>query len=124
VSEAIDVARAFQAAWLAGDFEKARGYLADDIVLDSPFGRETSPEAIIGQYAGFSQAVSGPAREIAAFGEGERAMILSEIPTSTFGTQVSAALYVVRAGKIAAETLVYDATAIKASTAAVSGQSA
>jgi hypothetical protein len=123
VTEAINVARAFQAAWLAGDLDKARGYLSDDIVFDSPFGRETSPEAIIGQYAGFSQAVSGPAREIAAFSDGERAMILSEIPTSAFGTQVSAALYVVRAGKIAAETLVYDATAIKAATVAMSGQS-
>jgi hypothetical protein len=113
-SEALDTARAFEAAWRGHDFEKARRYLADDLVFDSPFGREPTPEGVIRQYAGFAQMVSGPAREMAAFGDGENAVIMSEIPTGALGAVVSAAHYVVRDGRIVAETLVYDATAVRA----------
>lgn len=114
MSAALDTARAFEAAWQRKDFEKARSYLADDVVFDSPFGRETTAEAAIGQFAGFMQVVTGPAREIAAFGDDETALVMSEIPTSAFGRVVSAGHYVVREGRITSETLVYDATAAKA----------
>ncbi len=114
MSAALDIGRAFEAAWQGGDFEKARSYLADDLVFDSPFGRETTVEPVIGQYAGFAQAVTGAAREIAAFGDDETALVMSEIPTSLFGRVVSAAHYVVRDGRITSETLVYDATAARA----------
>ena len=67
---------------------------------------------MIGQYIGFTQVVTGAARVVAAFGDDESALIMTEIP-SVFGPQVSAARYVVRDGKITAETLVYDATAAK-----------
>lgn len=114
MSAALETVRSFEAAWQAGDFEKARGYLADDVVFDSPFGRETTAEAVIGQYAGFSQVLTGSTRELAAFGDGEGALLMYELPTSVFGTQVCASRYVVREGRIAAETLVYDATQAKA----------
>ena len=112
MSAAVETARAFEAAWQGKELEKARGHLAD-VVFDSPFGHETTAEAAMGQYAGFVQAVSGPAREIAAFGDDLSALIMSEIPTATFGTVVSAAHYMVRDGKITSETIVYDATAAK-----------
>jgi hypothetical protein len=111
--EALDTARAFEAAWQAREFEKARGFLADDLVFDSPFGCEPTPEGVIRQYAGFAQMVTGPAREIAAFGDDENALIMSEAPTSALGAVVSVAHYVVRGGRIVAETLVYDATAVR-----------
>lgn len=114
MSAALDIARAFEAAWQGKDFEKARSYLADDLVLDSPFGRETNPAEVIRQYAGFMEVVTGPAREIAGFGDDENALIMSETPTSVFGTQVAAAHYTVRDGMITSQTLVYDATAAKA----------
>src|SRR5207245_1419511 len=107
-SAAVETARAFEAAWQGKEFEKAGGYLAD-VVFDSPFGHETTAEAAMGQYAGFVQAVSGPAREIAAFGDDLSALIMSEIPTAMFGTVVSAAHYMARDGKIPSETNVYDA---------------
>lgn len=90
MSAALDTARAFNAAWQGSDFEKARGYLADDLVFDSPFGRETNAEAVVGQYSGFMQVVTGPAREIAAFGDDEDALLLVSIP-SALGEQVNAA---------------------------------
>jgi len=114
MSAALDTARAFEAAWQAKQFDKARSYLADDVVFDSPFGRETSADAVMGQYAGISQVVSGPADEIAAFGDDETALIMYALPTSLFGTQVNAMRYTVRKGKITAQTLIYDATAAKA----------
>ncbi len=114
MSAALDIARAFEAAWQGKDFERARSYLAEDVVIDSPFGRETSADAVMRQYAGFMQAVTGPAREIAAFGDGESALIMSDIHTVFAPHQVSAVHYTVRDGKITSETLVYDATAIRA----------
>ena len=39
---------------------------------------------------------------------------MTEIPTSLFGAVVSATYYVVRNGKIAAQTLVYDASEARA----------
>src|SRR5260221_4401266 len=113
MSAALDIARAFEAAWQGGDFEKARGCLVDDLAFDSPYGRETKAQAVIGQYAGVSQVVTGPAHEIAAFGDDTTALIMYVLPTSAFGPQVSATHYVVRDGKITSATLVYDATAAK-----------
>jgi ketosteroid isomerase-like protein len=113
MSAPIDIARAFEAAWQAKDLERARSYLADRVLFDSPFGHVDTAEAVMEQYTGFAQAVTGTAREIAAFGDGESALIMSEVPTSLFGNVVSAAHYVVRDGKITSETIVYDATAAK-----------
>ena len=113
MSAALDTARAFEAAWMAGDFDTARTYLANDVEIDTPFGHDSSADAVIGQCMGFAQIVTGPAREIAAFGDDECALIMIEIP-SAFGPQVSSTRYVVRDGKIVAETLVYDATEAKA----------
>jgi ketosteroid isomerase-like protein len=113
MSTALEIARAFETAWQSGDFDRARAYVADDLVYDSPFGRETSAEAVIGQYAGIMQVVTGPAHEMAAFGDDRSALIMSVLPTSVFGPSVSATHYVVRDGKITSATLVYDATAAK-----------
>ena len=57
--------------WQSRDFEKARSYLANDLVCDSPFGREATAEAMVGRFGRFSQVVSGPARELAGFGNDE-----------------------------------------------------
>jgi hypothetical protein len=113
MSRALEVARSFEAAWQGRDFETARGYLAEGVVFESPFGRETSAEAMIGQFTGFAQTVTGPAREISAFGDDENALIMYVIPSSVFGDVVSAAHYVVRDGRITFETQVYDATTAK-----------
>ena len=113
MSTALEIARSFEAAWQRRDFEAARGYLADGVVLESPFGRETTAEAMLGQFTGFAQTVTGPAREIGAFGDEENALIMSIVPSNVFGDVVSAAHYVVRDGKITSETQVYDATAAK-----------
>lgn len=110
---ALDIARAFEAAWQARDFEKSRTHLADDLVYDDPFGRETKPEAVMGKYMGISQVVAGPANELAAFGDDRAAVIFYELPTSVFGTAVNANRYIVRDGKITEMTVVYDATAAK-----------
>jgi len=114
MSAALETARAFEAAWQGKDLERARSYLADDVAFESPFGRETTAEATIGQYAGFAQSVNGPAREVAAFGDDSNALIMSEVASSVFGRVVSAACYTVRHGKITSEVLVYDASAARA----------
>jgi limonene-1,2-epoxide hydrolase len=114
MSAALEVARAFEAAWQAKDLDKARTYLADDVVFDSPFGHETTAEGAISQYAGFAQTVTAPAHEIAAFGDDTNALLMSEVPTSVFGQVVSAAHYTVREGKITSDRIVYDASAARA----------
>jgi len=121
MSAALDIARAFEAAWQAKKFDQARGHLADQVVYETPFGRETNPDGVIGQYMGISQVVTGPAKEMAAFGDDDVALIMYELPTSVFGAQVSASRYVVRGGKITALTLVYDATEAKAKLGAQAG---
>jgi SnoaL-like domain len=113
MSAALAIARAFEAAWQGKDFEKARSYLAGDVVMNHPFGRETNAEAVIGQYTGISPVVTGPAKGLAGFGDDTTALIMYELPTSVFGTAVTAMRYVVRDGKITELTLVYDATAAK-----------
>lgn len=84
MSRALEVARSFEAAWQARDFGTALGYLAKGVVFESPFGRETGA-VMIRQLTGFAQTVTGPAREISAFGDDESAIIMSVIPTSVFG---------------------------------------
>ena len=37
----LDLATAYQDAWLSGDFAKARGFIAEDIVFQSPQRRIT-----------------------------------------------------------------------------------
>ena len=113
MSTALETARAFEAAWQSNDLDRARGYLADDMVFTSPFGADAGVEAAMQQYAGFAQSVSGPAREIAAFGDDSSALIMSEIASNLFGKVVSAAHYTVRGGKITSELLVYDASAAR-----------
>lgn len=66
-----EIARASESVWQSRDFEKARSYLVNDIVCDSPFGRAATAEAMVGRFGRFSQVVSRPARELAGFGNDE-----------------------------------------------------
>jgi hypothetical protein len=112
---ALDVVRAFEDAWTRDkDFERARSYLVDDFKFDAPTGKNESADAFIEALKDFAQVVTGPVREIAAFGNEEAALMMFEIPTSAFGVQRDAAYYEVRGGKIHSETLVFDASTIKA----------
>jgi ketosteroid isomerase-like protein len=114
MSTALEIARAFEAAWQRRDMDAARAYLADDVMFDSPFGRESGgADGVISQYAGFVLAVTGPVRELAAFGDEQTALIMRETPTSMSGPMTSTTHYAVSGGRIVAATLVYDATPVK-----------
>jgi hypothetical protein len=115
---ALDIVRAFEGAWTRDkDFEKARGFLADDFKFDAPTGKNDTADEFIEGLKQFAQVVTGPFREIAAFGDENTALMMFEIPTSAFGMQRDAAYYEVRDGRIQSETLVFDATAVNAAMA-------
>lgn len=103
----VDVAIAFLEAWSSGNTEALAGYVTDDIVFESPRVRLTGSEAVLEAIGQFAQAVTS-IKVIAAYGDGERAVVMYDMETGPFGTIRAADHFVVENGKIKSDDLVFD----------------
>jgi SnoaL-like protein len=101
------IALAYLEAFGRQDLTTAARYVADDITFESPRVTLTGAEPYLAAVGEFAQAVAA-VEIIAAFGEGEKAMVLYDMKTGPFGTIRAANYFVVRAGRITSDVLVFD----------------
>ncbi len=104
---AVDVALAFTKAWTDHDLQTAARFVAEDVVFDGPLGHITTKAAYLEGLAGLSRATTG-VKVLAAFGEGDRALIMYELTTAAWGTLRCAKLLTVKDGAITSDTLAFD----------------
>jgi hypothetical protein len=112
-STALRTALAYYHAWTNHDFEEAMRYVADDIVCDAPAGRLTGAEAFRGFLGPFVQILTG-ATLLAAFGDGETALIMYDTQTVPVQSAPGAECLTVRDGKIVYDRFVFDRTPFEA----------
>lgn len=103
----VDVAVSFIEAFGSGDLDTLAGYLADDIVFESPRIRLTGSQPVLTAMSEFAQVVQG-VDIVAALGDQEQAVVVYDMKTAPFGTIRAVDHLVVRHGKIQSDTLVFD----------------
>ena len=103
----VDIAMAFLQAWSRRDLPALAGYLAEDVVFESPMVRLTGSGPFIEAADQFAQVVTG-INVIAAFGDGDRAMVMYDMETGPFGTLRAVEQLDVKQGRITHDRLVFD----------------
>lgn len=101
------LAVAFIDAFAGKDMEAVAALLSDDIVFSSPQVRLSGAEAVLAAIGQFAQVVTGVSN-VTVLGDGERAMVMYDMRTGPFGTLKTVDHIVVRDGKIASDTVVFD----------------
>lgn len=109
---------AYNDAWIGGDLATAAGYLAEDVTFDSPVQHLRSREAFLAGLARFAERVTGPRQVIAEFADDEQVLMLYDIPTAPFGLVRSCDYFLITAGKIRANQLLFDASPFRPAQAA------
>ena len=104
---ALDVALAYFHAWTGHDLDKAMEYVADDIVCDAPAGRLEGAAAYRGFMDPFIQMLTG-SELLAAFGDGEKAVVVYDTETVLVKSAPAAECVTVRDGKIAYSRFIFD----------------
>ncbi|MFJ1457375.1 nuclear transport factor 2 family protein [Nocardia sp. N2S4-5] len=110
---AVVVAVAFVEAFGKRDMSAVSALLADDVLFESPRVRITNATDVLAAVTDFAQAVTG-VDIIDAFGDDERAVVVYDMHTGPFGTLRTVDHVVVRDGRIAADTVVFDTHRIRA----------
>jgi len=103
----VDIAVAYLEAFGRQDMTAAARFIAEDITFESPRVTLTGVEPYLAAVGEFAKAVTS-VEIIAAFGDGDRALVLYDMKTGPFGTIRAADYFVVRDGKIISEVLVFD----------------
>jgi uncharacterized protein YndB with AHSA1/START domain len=83
--EALDVARAYHAAWTGKDFAAARRHLAEDLQTDVPLNTYAGPDDFAAAVARFG-ALADRVDLLAEFGSADQALLLYDMHTQPFGT--------------------------------------
>jgi len=107
ISPALRIALAYFQAWTSHDLDKAMGYIADDIVCDAPAGRLEGADAYRGFMGPFVQILTG-SELIAAFGDGQTALIMYDTETVPVKSAPAAECVTVTDGKITYSRFVFD----------------
>jgi hypothetical protein len=105
---ALAVAAAFLDAWTAGDFEQARSRMADDFRFDGPNSHYRSAEEFLAGSAPFVAQIKPGWTKVCAFGDDREALLLYDLQLRAGEPMRIADHHVVRAGRIHAETILFD----------------
>jgi ketosteroid isomerase-like protein len=106
-SPALRTALAYHQAWTSHDLDKAMSYVAADVVCDTPAGRLEGAEAYRAFLGPFVQITTG-AEMIAAFGDGETALVMYDTQTVPVKSAPGAEYVTVKDGKITYSRFVFD----------------
>ncbi|BCJ38631.1 hypothetical protein Athai_61340 [Actinocatenispora thailandica] len=107
VGAAVPVAVAFVEALGKRDLAAVSELLHDDVVYESPGARVTGAAAVAAAIGEFAATVTG-ADVVAAFGDEQGAVVCHDLHTGPFGTLRTVDHVTVRAGRIVADTVVFD----------------
>ena len=106
-SPARRTALAYHASWTGNDLDRAMTYIAEDIVCDAPAGRiegAAAYRAFMGPFVGMLIS----AELIAAFGDGETALLMYDTETALVKHAPGAECVTVRDGKIIFSRFLFD----------------
>ena len=118
-SPALRTALAYFQAWTSHDLDEAMSYIADDIVCDAPTGRLEGADAYRGFMGPFVQILTG-SELIAAFGDGQTALIMYDTETVPVKSAPAAECVTVTDGKITYSRFVFDRAPFNAARQAAS----
>ena len=118
-SPALRTALAYYHAWASHDLDTAMSYIADDIVCDAPAGRLEGATAYRGFMGPFVQILTG-SELIAAFGDGQTALIMYDTETVPVKRAPAAECVTVTDGKITYSRFVFDRAPFNAARRAAS----
>ncbi|MEM7436512.1 MAG: nuclear transport factor 2 family protein, partial [Myxococcota bacterium] len=105
-----DVVDGYTKAWMAGDMQAARSYLADDLEFRGSIDQFDRADEFIAQLARFHMMLSN-VDMLERFYDGTRAALLYDCVTATpAGTIRTAEFFRVTDGKVREIRLVFDAT--------------
>ena len=110
--DVLDTVTAYQDAWTSGDLDAASAYLAPDFAFEGPGATFASAADFLPYLARFGSRIGRGWRQVAAFGDGDEALVMYELrgPAGQ-ALPLTVDHFVVREGKIVAETLVFDTAA-------------
>jgi ketosteroid isomerase-like protein len=113
----LDIAIAFTQAWTGHDVPKAAEYVSEDVVFEGPLAQTTGSAAYLKALMGLARDVTG-FKMLAAFGDGDQALLMYDLTTRSYGNLTCAKLITVRNGKIERDKLTFDSHLIRGSKAA------
>lgn len=111
-ADALNVARAYHAAWTSRDFDTARSYLAVDLHTDVPINTYAGRDDFVAALTSFG----GPAQRVellTEFGCGEQALLLYDVHTEPFGPFRIAEQFTVHDGLIRRIRHVHETAALR-----------
>ena len=120
---ALEVARAYHAAWAGGDFDAAGRRLADDLETDVPINTYAGKEDFLAAVRAFGSRATR-VRVLAEFGNGDEALLLYDMDGLPIGPFRVAEQFTVSGGRIRRIRHVHDTAALRAAGAAGAGQEA
>ena len=109
MSRAIDVVIAYQDAWVGRDFDRARTFIADDVVFVSSAGQHITGHAdFMAMLSAFAMRIQPRWEQAAVLEDAGGVLILYRLFTQSGEPAFCADYFVVRSGKIQSDTLVFD----------------
>ena len=118
-SPALRVAMAFYQAWTGKDLDRAMSYVSDDIVCEAPPRRIEGIEQYRAFWAPFLQ-IFTKADVIAAFGDGETALLMYDAHTTPVASALTAEWFTTKDGKISRNRIIFDRVPFQAARKAAS----
>jgi hypothetical protein len=117
---ALRVALAYHRAWTGGDFERAMTYVAPDISCQAPAGLVAGMEAFRGFMEPFARTLES-SRLLAAFGDGDTALIMYDTETVRVPEAPAAEWHTVADGRIVSMRIIFDRLPFDVARRAASG---
>lgn len=106
-SNGLQVALAYHRAWTGGDFEQAMTYVSADIECQAPAGPVLGAEAFRDFMGPFTQILK-ESRLLAAYGEGDEAVLVYDTVTVPVADAPGAEWLTVADGKIVRMRIIFD----------------
>jgi hypothetical protein len=104
---ALETALAYHRAWTGGDFEKAMGYIADDIACQAPSGLLEGAAAFRGFMGPFTRICTRSAL-VAAYGDDTTAVLMYDTDTVPVRDAPGAECHTVADGLITHMRIIFD----------------
>ena len=104
---AVDTALAYHRAWTAGDLDAALAHVAHDVVCHAPSGAMTGATALRGFMGPFAESLSS-SKLLAAYGNGDEALIMYDTANPAVANAPGAELYRVQDGLIVEIRIIFD----------------
>ena len=108
MADAAQVAEEFFDAWTGKDFERARGYLRDDLSFEGPIDSFRDADSYIASLKELSGIVTG-AEKHKVFVDGDDVCVIYDLKTAPIPSSRTCEWYRVRDGKVASVSVVFDA---------------